>query len=90
MVIMVMVLSSQQQFNRELLFLVLKICVVASRMGVPTRLYYNKSVCFTCVVSFPGHHVIAQAQSGIVKTATFSASIVLQKIGINPRECRAL
>merc|ERR1712168_1105138 len=36
-----------------------------------------------------GHDVIAQAQSGTGKTATFSISI-LEKIDINARECQAL
>merc|ERR1711887_362770 len=36
-----------------------------------------------------GHDVIAQAQSGTGKTATFSISI-LQKIDINARDCQAL
>merc|ERR1719410_2699199 len=36
-----------------------------------------------------GHDVIAQAQSGTGKTATFSISI-LQKIEINARDCQAL
>jgi translation initiation factor 4A len=36
-----------------------------------------------------GHDVIAQAQSGTGKTATFSIS-VLQKIDISIRQCQAL
>merc|ERR1739847_112202 len=36
-----------------------------------------------------GHDVIAQAQSGTGKTATFSISI-LEKIDINARDCQAL
>merc|ERR1712183_1044132 len=35
-----------------------------------------------------GHDVIAQAQSGTGKTATFSISI-LEKIDINARDCQA-
>ena len=89
MAFMVMVLRSHQQFSRGRLFLVLKVCVVTSRFCVLTRWCYSESVCFTCVVSFPGHDVIAQAQSGTGKTATFSVSI-LQKIDINLRECQAL
>lgn len=41
----------------------------------------------TC--STPGHDVIAQAQSGTGKTATFSIS-VLQKIDPNAKQCQAL
>lgn len=37
----------------------------------------------------PGHDVIAQAQSGTGKTATFSIS-VLQKIDTNLKQCQAL
>lgn len=36
-----------------------------------------------------GHDVIAQAQSGTGKTATFSIS-VLQKIDVTKRECQAM
>ena len=41
------------------------------------------------IFKFTGHDVIAQAQSGTGKTATFSIAI-LQKIDLSLKECQAL
>ena len=43
-------------------------------------------MCYSCV---SGHDVIAQAQSGTGKTATFSIAI-LQQLDMNINECQAL
>ena len=54
-------------------------------------LYLWVSLKLTCVppMMYTGHDVIAQAQSGTGKTATFSIS-VLQKIDTSVRQCQAL
>ena len=54
-----------------------------------TRLIYQSYDNFYCLFQFPGRDVIAQAQSGTGKTATFAVSI-LQQLDVGKRDCQAL
>ena len=52
--------------------------------------YFEKNTCFSNIcLMIKGRDVIAQAQSGTGKTATFSIAI-LQQLDLNIKECQAL